>query len=87
MYCGRMGLQKGYQVRLQTFGIVFNMFCSLWQKLDFEIEQRLFMSPTGLEYAIIVLLTNCYNCVYPSQVSKHFELDPPTIEEYLQNIN
>ena len=45
------------------------------------------MSPTRLEYAIAVLLTNCYNCVYLSQVSKRFELDSPTVEEYLQNID
>ena len=82
-----MGLRKGYQVCLLTFGIVFNMICSIWRKLDFEMEQQLFVSPTGLEYAITVLLTNCYNCVYPSQVSKRFELDPPTVEEYLQNID
>ena len=65
-----MGLWKGDKVCLLTFGIVFNMFCSIWRKLDFEMEQQLFMSPTGLEYAIAVLLTNCYNCVYLSQVSK-----------------
>lgn len=82
-----MGVWKGDKVCLLTLVTVLNVFYSLWQKLDFDMEQQLFMPPVRVEYAVPVLLANYYNCIYPSHIAHHFNLDPPTVEEYLQNID
>lgn len=35
----------------------------------------------------VVLLTNCYNCLCPNQISTYFDMPPPSIEEYMSNLD
>lgn len=35
-------------------------------------------------YKVANILTNCHTCMYGSQVSQHFGLDPPSLLEYLR---
>ncbi|KAI8136362.1 hypothetical protein BJV82DRAFT_528300 [Fennellomyces sp. T-0311] len=51
--------------------------------LGFKPAQKLQMSNVGTAYAVATILSNCHKCLYGSQTSKYFEVDPPTLEEYL----
>ena len=50
--------------------------------LDFKKNQKIFLQPVALHYFVAVLLTNAHTCMYGSQTSKYFGLDPPSVEEY-----
>lgn len=52
--------------------------------LDFRKNLKVFLQPVGKMYIIGAFLTNCHTCLYGSQTSNFFELDPPTIEDYLR---
>ena len=73
-----MGFWKCDKACLLTFRNAFNVSHSLQWKLNFMIKQLLFMSPIRMAYTIAVLLTDCYNCLYGSQVSCYSNLQPPT---------
>ena len=61
------------------FGDVVNKFSFL----DFKQPQKIGMSPIGKYYQVGMILKNCLNCVSPNQTSQYFDLDPPTLAEYL----
>ena len=54
-----------------------------WAFLDFEKNHKLHLSPVGKLFRVGVILMNCNCCLYGNQTSKHFGIDPPTLEEYL----
>ena len=49
------------------------------------IEMGLYLSPLGLQYCVLIFLTNIYTCEYNNQAALYFGMEPPTVEEYLQN--
>ena len=51
------------------------------------MEARLYVSPIGLHYMVMVFLMNIYTCRYGGQISDYFNLQPPSVEQYLQNID
>ena len=55
----------------------------LFSFLDFKKNLKLFLSPIAKLYSVGVILTNCHTCFNGSQVSQYFELDPPSLDEYL----
>jgi len=59
-----------------------------WTYLDFKRGLKLGLSPVGSLYLVATFLTNCRTClVGGNQISMHFNLSPPSIqEEYLQNV-
>lgn len=56
----------------------FAKIIQLFPFLDFKQE-------LGNYYKVATILTNCHTCLYGSQVCDYFELDPPTLEDYLEN--
>ena len=62
-------------------------FCDISAKfgiVDHKRNQRLLHEAVGKYYAVAAILTNCHTCLYENETSSHFNLAPPTLEEYLQ---
>ncbi|KAM7302006.1 uncharacterized protein ISCGN_017523 [Ixodes scapularis] len=52
--------------------------------VDFKKNQKIRKQKVALMYRVAVLLSNCHTCIYGSQITSFFDLDPPTLIEYLQ---
>jgi hypothetical protein len=62
------------------FGIISN----LWSGTDFKRWMRCFLTLPGLKYRVAGLLTNFHCCIRGgNQISKYFDVAPPSLEEYL----
>jgi hypothetical protein len=66
MSSGRIIVEWGFAKVLQYFGFV-----------DFKKNQKLLLQPIASHYFTAVLLTNCHTCIYGSESSKHFSIQPP----------
>lgn len=62
-----------------AFGKVISEFAFL----DFKKNQKLLLQDLGTMYKVGVLLTNCHTCLYGSQCSMYFDVDPVSLEQYL----
>lgn len=51
--------------------------------LDFKKNLKLWLQPVGRYYLIGVLFTNLHTCLYGSQTSSFFDMNPPSPEQYL----
>ncbi len=51
--------------------------------IDFKKGQKLLLQPVAKYFAVAVLLTNCHTCLYGSQTSSYFGVEPPLLEDYL----
>ena len=61
----------------------FAQVMRLWAHLDFRNQMKVLMVPTSKMYFVAVALTNMHNCLYPNQTSQNFDIEPPSLEEYL----
>ena len=61
----------------------FGKILTLWAFLDFKKNLKLMLQPIAKYYVIGALLTNCHTCLYSSETSDYFGLQPPRLEEYL----
>ena len=62
------------------FGDIVNFF----KFIDFKKNLKVGLSAVGKIYIVSALLCNARNCLYGSQTSKYFDLQPPLLEEYFQ---
>ncbi|CAN7990929.1 unnamed protein product [Ixodes hexagonus] len=46
-------------------------------------KQKVLLQRVPLMYRVATFLANCHTCLYGSQVTKYFHVDPPTLQEYL----
>ncbi|CAN7982950.1 unnamed protein product [Ixodes hexagonus] len=53
--------------------------------VDFPKNQKVFKQRVARMYRVATLLANCHTCTYGSQITSFFDLDPPTLEEYLSS--
>lgn len=65
-----------------TFGKIVTNF----SYLDFKKSNKVLLQPIGKYYLVAALLTNCHTCLYGSQTSTFFGVDPPSLETYLANM-
>ena len=68
------------------FGDIINYF----KFLDFKKNLIIWMSSIGKMYVVSAILRNALTCLYGNQTSDYFNLEPPTLEEFLfksDNIN
>ncbi|CAB1116004.1 unnamed protein product [Ectocarpus sp. CCAP 1310/34] len=63
----------------------FGRIVALWPYVDYHKKQQVGLSACGLgkQYAVAGILTNCHNCFYPNSTAQYFDLQPPTLDEYL----
>jgi len=65
---------------------VFGIVVSLWAYVDFSKKQNLSWTNPATAYLNAQFLTNCHNCMYGNQVSNCFQIDPPTLHEYIHTL-
>ncbi|KAJ8912366.1 hypothetical protein NQ315_014733 [Exocentrus adspersus] len=53
--------------------------------LDLKKNLMLLLQEVGTMYSVATLLTNCHTCLHSSQQSTYFNIQPPTLEQYLGN--
>lgn len=62
----------------------FKVMKSLWAFITYKNLSKIRLSPVAKIVCVAMLLTNCHCCHEGgNQISKYFEIDPPTLEEYL----
>lgn len=54
-------------------------------RCDYKRSLKLLQAPIGQFLKAAVLLTNFRNCIYPNEISQHFGVQPPTLEEYVSH--
>ena len=64
----------------QMFGEVIHNF----KFTDFKKNLEIGLSCVGKFYRVSAILTNAHSCLYKSNVSQYFAIDPPLLEEYFQ---
>lgn len=63
----------------------FGKLCQYFAFVDFKKNNKVLLQPVGKYYLVAALLTNCHTCLYGSQTSNFFDLQPPVLEVYLLN--
>ncbi|KAL3196975.1 hypothetical protein MRX96_045044 [Rhipicephalus microplus] len=51
--------------------------------VDFHKNLKVTCQRVGRMYKVATLLTNCRTCLYDSQMSMYFGLEPPSLSDYL----
>ncbi|KAH9360652.1 hypothetical protein HPB48_004784 [Haemaphysalis longicornis] len=51
--------------------------------LDLKKNQKIMLQAVPRMYRVATLLTNCHSCMYGNRVSGYFNLEPPSLSEYL----
>ncbi|KAK4887199.1 hypothetical protein RN001_003470 [Aquatica leii] len=62
----------------------FGKILQLFAFLDFKKNQKLLLQDVEAMYKVGVILTNCDTCLYGSETSAYFNVNPPALEEYLE---
>ena len=62
----------------------FGKVLSIFAFVDYKKNKKLYLQPVGKYYSVASILTNCHTCMYGSVVSDFFDLEPPSLGEYLQ---
>lgn len=70
----RVSVEWGFGKLTQTFAF-----------LDFKKNLKLLLQPVGKYYLVGAILINCHTCLYGSVTSSFFNLEPPSLEVYLNN--
>lgn len=65
----------------------YSKIVSLWRFLDFKQNLKLGENPVPQMFFVAALLTNFNTCFYGSQTGSYFDLEPPSIEDYLSFSN
>ena len=52
--------------------------------MDFKKPEKIQLSAVGKMYTTCALLTNAHACLYKSQTSDFFGIEPPLLEEYFE---
>ena len=61
----------------------FGKMLKIFAFLDFRKNLKVLLSPVAKYYLVGGLLNNCHTCLYGNQTSKFFQLEPPSLEDYL----
>lgn len=57
---------------------------NLWRTIQFGKQLKTGMGHLGVYCNVAILLTNCHTCLKGSnRTSKYFNLNPPTLDDYL----
>ena len=63
----------------------FGKICLKFAYLDLKKNLKVLLQPVGKYYLVPSISINCHTCLYGSQTSTFFDLDPPSLETYLCN--
>ena len=60
----------------------FGKMCNIFGFLDFHKNLKVYLQPIAKLVLASVILTNAHTCLYSSQTSHYFGLQPPSLEAY-----
>ena len=63
----------------------FGIISGCWQHISFKRHQKSLLTAVAAQYQVAVLLTNCKTCLHGNEISMHFQLQPPTLEQYFHS--
>ena len=63
--------------------LFFKEITTYFSFLDFKRDLKIGLSPVGKMYIVCALMTNARTCLYKSQTSDYFGVNPPMLEDYL----
>ncbi len=79
--------QKSFNGTMSRMRIVveweFGQLFKLFSFLDFKKNQKIYLQPVAKYVFVASILKNCHTCLYGSETSSYFQLNPPTLENYL----
>jgi len=61
---------------------VFGKIISQFAFLDFSKNLKLYLQPVAQLYKVGAILTNCHTCLYGSQTTSKFNIQPPSLLDY-----
>lgn len=73
MSAARVSVEWGYSGVTQQFSF-----------LQHKENLKIGLQPVAQYYVVATLLYNCFICLYGSQIATYFNVDPPSLEDYLQ---
>lgn len=80
--------QKDYNKAMSKCRIgvewVFGEITTYFSFMDFKRNLKIGLSPIGKMYSVCALLTNARTCLYKSQSSSYFNVDPPSLWDYFR---
>jgi hypothetical protein len=62
---------------------VISLINNKWKLLDYRKVAMVRRQPLGLYYKLGALLTNCLTCLDQNQIGEYYNIDAPTLEQYL----
>ncbi|DBA00664.1 TPA: hypothetical protein N0F65_003593 [Lagenidium giganteum] len=63
----------------------FGRLLRYWAFCDFRKNQNLNLQAIGKQYAVSALFSNVQGCMHGKQTATFFGLEPPSVEEYLND--
>ena len=79
-------LQKQYNTAMSNVRVsvewFFKEILTYFAFVDFKKNLKIGLSAIGKMYVVCALLTNTRTCLYKSQTSNFFGVEPPMLEEY-----
>ncbi|KAI8819055.1 uncharacterized protein EV422DRAFT_131203 [Fimicolochytrium jonesii] len=63
----------------------FGKIIQLWAFVDFAKNQNIWLQPVGRFYLLATLFTNIHTCIHGSLTTSTFNVEPPTVQMYLQS--
>ena len=79
--------QRNYNTLMSRVRIgvewVFGDITNFFKFLDFKKNLKLGLQPIGKMYLVCTFLMNLRTCLYGSMTSQYFNLDPPSVDQYL----
>ena len=64
----------------------FAKMSQIFAFLAFHHNQKVFLQPIAKYWIVGAILCNCHTCLYRSQTSKYFNLQPPALHDYLKKL-
>ena len=62
---------------------LFNDISNYFEFIDFKKNLNIGMSAVGKQHIVCALLSNILTCLYGNITSDYFQLEPPTVQDYL----
>ena len=81
-------LQQAFNTAMSNVRVsvewLFEEILTYFAFLDFKKNLKVRLSAVGKMYIVCALLTNARTCLYKSQTSNFFDVEPPMLEDYFQ---
>jgi len=61
----------------------FGRVAKYWAFCDYFANQKIYLQQLGKQYVMATILTNLITCFYSCAVAASFQVDPPSLLEYL----